>query len=389
MIIPDYEENSIVNLMSTILTHLGGKSPYRELTSFNSTELADANNIILIVVDGMGYNFLLRNFSDSFLSQNCKAKITSVFPSTTAAAMTTFYTGLAPQNHAIPAWFTYLRDLGLVSTILPFIERATKKSLQTGNITANNILNVNSLFQHCTANQYVFLPKAIAGNPYGNVVLGHAKQCGYKYQSMKSFFKGMIKVLKRTKLDSKNFLLGYWPDLDTSCHVKGVDHLETLQHFQLFLSKLEQFVRTTKQISPTTKILITADHGLVDTPPERTIFLEDHPKLRKCLTMPLSGEPRAPFFYVRPSKTTTFEAYIQQNLAHTGDLRKGEELIAENYFGLFTHHPKFEERIGDYVLLMRENYVFKDCLEGEERSMHVGNHGGISDDEIYVPLIVL
>ncbi|WP_371806113.1 alkaline phosphatase family protein [Candidatus Lokiarchaeum ossiferum] len=389
MIKPNYENNSIVNLMSTILTHMGGHSPYKELEHFPSEDLADARTVILLVIDGMGYNFLSKYFPDSFLFQNVKTKMTSIFPSTTAAAMTTFYTGLAPQDHGIPSWFTYLRELGLISTILPFQNRATRNSLQTKTVSAQNILKIESLFKECDGNQFIFLPKEIIGNPYGNVVLNQATQCGYKYGNVKSFFKTMIKVLKKSnKSKSSNFLLGYWPNFDSSCHGKGVAHPETLNHFTLLLDQLEKFIQSIKQISPQTKILITADHGLIDTPPERMLFLEDHPELSKCLTLPLSGEPRAPFFYVRPAKVPQFEAYIQKNLSFAGDLKKGEDLIAENYFGLFPSHPKFEERIGDYVFLMRENYILNDRLEGEERSLHIGNHGGLSEDEMFVPLII-
>lgn len=389
MIKPNYENNSIVNLMSTILTHMDGHSPYQELDGFSSEELANSKNVILLVIDGMGFNFLSKYFPKSFLFENVRTKMTSIFPSTTAAAMTTFYTGLAPQDHAIPSWFTYLRELGVVSTILPFQIRATRSSLQTQTVSAQNILKVESLFKNCKGNQFVFLPKEIVGNPYGNVVLSQATQCSYKYGNMKSFFKTMVKVLKKnTDSQSSNFLLGYWPNFDSLCHSKGVAHQDTFNHFTLLLNQLEKFIQSLKQISPQAKILITADHGLIDTPPERMLFLEDHPELYKCLTLPLSGEPRAPFFYVRPAKVPQFEAYIQEHLSFAGDLKKGEDLIAENYFGLFQSHPKFEERIGDYVFLMRENYIFNDRLEGEDRSLHIGNHGGVSEDEMYVPLIV-
>ena len=61
----------------------------------------------------------------------------------------------------------------------------------------------------------------------------------------------------------------------------------------------------------------------------------------------------------------------------------------ENYFGLYDAHPRLFDRIGDYIFLMKDNYIIKDCLIGEERHNLVGNHGGTSEDEMYVPLIVL
>ena len=43
--------------------------------------------------------------------------------------------------------------------------------------------------------------------------------------------------------------------------------------------------------------------------------------------------------------------------------------------------------MGDYVLLLRENYILKDRLPGERAFRHIGVHGGLSEDEVLVPLV--
>ena len=48
-----------------------------------------------------------------------------------------------------------------------------------------------------------------------------------------------------------------------------------------------------------------------------------------------------------------------------------------------------EVRVGDYTLVMKDNHALKDWLPNEKRHVHIGLHGGISDDEMYVPLITL
>ena len=49
---------------------------------------------------------------------------------------------------------------------------------------------------------------------------------------------------------------------------------------------------------------------------------------------------------------------------------------------------RLAERVGDYTLLMKDRYVIKDWLPGEGRFMHVGVHGGLTREELYVPLVV-
>jgi hypothetical protein len=68
---------------------------------------------------------------------------------------------------------------------------------------------------------------------------------------------------------------------------------------------------------------------------------------------------------------------------------RSEDLIANNYFGLFEPNPRLFERVGDYVLVMKENYVLRDSLLGESRPAHIGYHGGVSQEEMFVPLVVI
>jgi hypothetical protein len=70
-------------------------------------------------------------------------------------------------------------------------------------------------------------------------------------------------------------------------------------------------------------------------------------------------------------------------------LRKSEDLIKKKVYGLFTPHPKLVERVGDYVLIMKENYIIKDTVLGEEKKFNIGNHGGLNEEEMQIPLSVV
>lgn len=151
-----------------------------------------------------------------------------------------------------------------------------------------------------------------------------------------------------------------------------------------------KFTSLVKALAKTdTTLIITADHGFIDTEPSKIIEVKKHPELRETLTLPLCGEPRVAYCYVRPSKAAQFEKYITQNLNGMCDLYRSEELIEKQYFGLFEPDRRLYDRVGDYVLIMRENYIIKDFLLGEEEKIHIGNHGGVSKEEMFVPLIVI
>ena len=158
-------------------------------------------------------------------------------------------------------------------------------------------------------------------------------------------------------------------------------------HYQEISRELEFLVNSLRHTDTT--LIITADHGLLDTAPERSIQLKQHPALWDMLALPLCGEARAAFCYVRPGQTRQFEAYIARHFGDISDLYKSEELIHKNYFGLFEADPRLSARVGDYTLIMRENYIIKDFLTGEAEKNFVAYHGGLSHAEMYVPLIVV
>lgn len=167
--LPNYNDNSIVNLMSSILKKFGGKSIYSPLKILDQSELSDVNNIVLLVFDGLGYNFLEKHGTHTFMFKNLKGKITSVFPTTTASAMSAFYTGLAPQNHGIPAWFTYLKELGLISTILPMTIRGLDSPIINDNFKPEQLLKIDSLFDIYPIKRIQVLPHEFLHSQY-NVI---------------------------------------------------------------------------------------------------------------------------------------------------------------------------------------------------------------------------
>ena len=48
---------------------------------------------------------------------------------------------------------------------------------------------------------------------------------------------------------------------------------------------------------------------------------------------------------------------------------------------------KTERRVGDYTLVMKDDWTITDWLPGEKRYALVGVHGGSSVEEMRVPLI--
>ena len=382
MILPNYKDGSIVNLMSSISRSFGVKNKYKPLKLLPPQELKKAKNVVLLVLDGLGYEYLKKK-KNSYLKSVLTGKITSVFLSTTAAAITTFATGVAPQQHACTGWFMYLNEIGLVSTILPFVPRAGGPVLSKLGVNIEQIIGEKNLASRIKAKSYFIIQKYLNSSDFTKNASKKSKSL--TYNTLDGLFSQIKRAIKSS--NQKKYIYSYWPKFDSFAHTFGINSKKTAQHFSELDSKLKKFIETIKNTN--TILLISADHGLIDTTKKTRLVLESHPRLKECLTLPLCGDARVAYCYVKPSKTKQFEKYVKSKLGKFCWLRKSSDMLKKNYFGLFKPNPKLLDRIGDYTLIMKENYTLKDRLANEKREINVGDHGGVSKEEMFVPLIVI
>lgn len=376
MIYPDYNNNNIVNLASSILMAFDVMPLYSPLEELN--DLKNYENIILLLIDGLGYEYLEKYGENSFLKKNCIKKLTSVFPSTTASATTTLETGVAPQQHGITGWFMFLKELGLVSTILPFKPRYGGISFPNNEIKREDIFSERRIHDKIKYPSFIVYPEKIVD---GKVNKKNKNVLTYRKLS------GMFSQIKKAtqSSDKRKYIYSYWDKFDTLCHEEGCASKQANEHFWELDKKISLFVKSLKGTNST--LLITADHGLIDTTKSKIIYLQDHPKLYETLTLPLCGEPRVAYCYVHPDKVNQFEDYVKTKLDYCCEVYKSIDLINKGFFGLFEMHKMLKERIGDYILIMKENYIIKDILLKEKSDLLIGNHGGKSKEEMFVPLI--
>lgn len=380
---PNYQDGGIVNLMSSVCRACDSEPPhYEPHPKISLPELTAAKNIIVLIIDGLGYHYIQQYGAGSTFEKHLKGYMTSVFPTTTASAITTYATAAAPMQHAVTGWFVHLKELGCVTAVLPFTPRATMQSFPGNNAVISKVLALNPIFPHLKRLSYVVNHKRIIDSSYSVLTSMGAERV--EYYGLSDFFAQIINLAKMN--DAKKYIHAYWADFDALCHVHGVDSDIVHQHFKDLdeeFAELLRFLQGTDSM-----VLLTADHGLIDSEAQSVVHLDDHPDLADMLTLPLCGEPRVAYCYVNPARTDAFEAYIQNHLSSQCELHRSEDLVDANYFGLGTPNKKLYDRIGHYTLIMRANHVIKDCLTGEKPFTQIGVHGGLDERELNVPLII-
>ena len=228
MYLPNYKNGSVVNLMSSISKSLGDEPQYEPLQTLTSAELSASRNIVLLVIDGLGYEYLMKHGQDSILHEHLRGKMTSVFPSTTAACVTTFATGVAPQQHAVTGWFVHLKELGTVSAILRFKPRNGGASFSRAKVKPEKIFNQKLLSTKIRAKSYTIMPKKLVKSDYNRATAGKTKLIPYR--NLKGFFKTIRKVIRSN--NKQKYIYAYWPEFDTLSHKHGNNSQQVAAHFK-------------------------------------------------------------------------------------------------------------------------------------------------------------
>jgi predicted AlkP superfamily pyrophosphatase or phosphodiesterase len=380
---PNYENGSIVNLVSSIKHSIGGTHTYNTLKNLNTSKLSN-KNIILIVIDGLGYKYLTENHKNSFLAKHLHSKITSVFPATTAAAMTALSIGVPPQQHGLTGWYMYLKEIGSIVAPLPFTTRSGNFNLTNGGVNYNDLIPMESIFKDLDVISIVIKHQDYIHSEFSQMTDKGSIPLAYT-----NFNEFIQKIKDGIEIDNnRKYIWAYWPMLDSLSHEFGTNSKEADLHFREIDKAIEDLSNWLE--NKNTTILLTADHGLIDTRDEnKRILLEDYPEFQDMLTLPLTGEPRVAYCYVKADRVKDFENHVNSVFKDFCEIFKSKDLIDDNYFGLYDPNPKLKDRVGDYTLIMKDNYIIKDLILGETHRVFIGNHGGLSDEELFVPLVII
>ncbi len=322
-------------------------------------------NVVMILCDGMGSNIMDRMLDkDAFLIKNRLKKITTVFPATTVAATTSVMTGLNPCETGMLGWHMYYKDIDKTITVfmnsqkedLDFNElkeasEYKKKHMITKSISEE--INEKGLYKG-----YLLFP-------FGNNA----------YNSIDDMFK-QIEVLCNE--DGRKYIYAYDTEPDHTMHEIGCDKEEVKE----LIVDLNKRIEELSSKLTDTIIIVVADHGHLNV---ENLFIKDYPDIEECLLRNTSIEPRAVNFFIKPDKKEIFVSLFNKYFGNDFDLYSKEEVIDSKLFGDGIENAIFKDALGDYLAIGKTNktllYTGSQVLKSQ--------HAGYTDDEIYVPLIVI
>ncbi len=401
-IYPYYEKYCFSNIPSTILKFFDIKTerPALPLEIYeNNLKKENFSKIVLFLVDGLGYNQWIKHSKEIeifniFNKKGLVTPLTSVFPSTTAATLTTISSGLTPQEHGLPEWVTYFKEIDTIINTLPFSPLGEEgRDLLSEMRVDPRILFKGETIYHELKKAGV---KSFCANNESHAYSAYSKQI-HKGSKTIPFFNpfDLIAKLKKVleKEKERSYFYVYIDDVDYSAHKDGPNSERFLKELARLSYFFKEFLkRIDKKVAKDTIVLIAADHGQINVYPEKTLYLNMYQELansfqrsEKGRRILPTGSPRDVFLHIEQDRLEEVYDFLSKKLDGKAKIIMSEDAISLNLFGIGKPTSEFKDRIGNLLILpYRNNTIWYEHIKGKKFDS-LGHHGGLSKNEMLVP----
>lgn len=351
--------------------------------------------VVTLLLDGFGWRFFERFESElPFLRRLVRdgvvSKLSAQFPSTTAAHVTTLHTGLPVGESGLFEWQYLEPTLGAVFMPLPGLT-----------VTATGASAVRRPPPGTYPDTTLYAELRQLGLPtfcyqsarYADSAYSRAVTAGAEMIPFRTLPEATVELVQRIEtLNRPSYHCVYFDVIDTIAHAHGPSsrHLEAEVRavFHLLEDQLPSALAGTD-----TLMLITADHGHIAVDPARTVELDvAFPALPGWLETGRDGRPLAPagsardqFLYVRPEYLDEAEATLRSGLDGVATVHRVDALVEDGWFGPVG--PRLRARLSPLVVLPLPNEQVWWSGDGRFAQAMRGHHGGLSPDELEIPLL--
>lgn len=337
-----------------------------------SEVLPRAESVVLVVVDGLGA-ISLRGHSGHARALTAgmtrKDVAQSVFPSTTAAALTSIVTGVWPGEHGLVGYRVVdaSRDV-LVNQL---------SGWESDGLDPLTWQPAPTVFERAAQDARASFAVGLAAYAHSGFTKATLRGADFVAAATPAERVQVAYELARTHQGSLVYC--YLPEVDKAGHKHGVASGE-------WVAALEEIdAALSVRVPPGVGVLVTSDHGMVDVPANRQVVLEEEHLVG---TRHVGGEPRMLHAYLDPeADAAAVIARWRADLEAVADVVTREEAIRGGLFGP-TVTDAAASRIGDVLAISRGAWAIYDGTAADQRGRGmIGQHGAVTPEERQVPLI--
>ena len=346
--------------------------------------IGEPEHLILVLADGFGMNFVEGLDSDAFIPNHIAAEMRTVFPSTTPIALTALATGEWPCAHGVIGWFVKLAKIDAVSTIISYVRTSDKKPLSELEVRVEDAYLVPSRIDNTRRDAFHILPEQIAGTTYSNYWTGGISQVGYDAKSPQQAIRMTLEALHAAH--SPMFIYLYLPQVDSMAHKVGASHESTLKAAAQIDGLLGALAA---ELPSNARMVMTADHGHLDAPPQTTYSLTASDEIVRLCGGELTGDQRAVYAHVVEGKMDSFKEAVYRECGSDFLILTAEEVESTGLLGAGTLSEETRYRMGNALVLSTGNAVLDyRAVLGDDLHPIVSHHGGLTPDEMRIPLVI-
>jgi predicted AlkP superfamily pyrophosphatase or phosphodiesterase len=361
--------------------------------------------VILIFLDAFGWRYFAPRaerypFLRRFIESGVVSPLTTMFPSTTAAHVTSINTGLTPAASGVFEWFYYepLQDAIIAPLLFSYAGDRGRETLAAEGVNPRDLLPRSTLYERLGTSgvrSTIIQHRNYVASSYTRAVCVGADLVPYR--TVPEALTALTQRLK-TQPGSAYYYL-YLDMIDAAAHVYGPDSPFVDAEIDLTLTALDRLLHPALQaMRGDIALLLIADHGQIAIDPQTTISLNRLlPELVQATRTSASGRLLVPagsrrdmFLYIRDERLDDIYAGLTHALKGRAEVHRTADLIAAGMFG-GAPSQTFLGRVGNLVVLPYEGEsVWWDFAEhGKFESTYLGSHGGLTRDEAETQLAAL
>jgi hypothetical protein len=383
----DYS-NSLVNLMNSIVAKFG-VLPKHDVLDVNvlGNKFERAERVVLILIDALGYEAALKIFKENesdLKTFGSPYRLSTIFPSTTVAALATVATAALPIEHGMLGYVLYLKEYGTMANMIEFSPLGMQRdSLISRGANPSTFLEVPTIYEDLK--NYGANPLVITANAFKESGLSKTLNHNAAVQGYITKTDMMTKIRKAVESRKYSYIYAYWPMVDAMGHVYGPNSEEYNEEAKDTLVKFKNLVfeRLNDELRENTSFIIVADHGQMKANWRNDWVISPYDEFAETLEMLPSGEPRMMYLYTKNPEKTMKKGleFFKGNV----DFYLSRQAVEDGLFGNTSPSKKTLDRIGDLLAIPKGDHSFTIKYLGNERHLK-GKHGGLSEEEMEIPL---
>ncbi len=335
-------------------------------------ELPEAASYVVFLVDGLGAQLLERYaeaapYLSSLLAGSATA--TAGVPSTTVTSLTSLGTGLTPGGHGMVGFTSRVPGTDDLLNALLWDADVDPLEWQPHPTAFSRLQGAGVPVSVVSERKFAKSGLTLAAHRGGDYV--GADRAGER-----------IAATAAASARRPSLTYVYDGDLDWTGHRWGVASSQWLQQLSMIDHEAEQL---REALPADRRLVVVADHGMVDVPAESRIDVADHDALQAGVGL-VGGEARFRHLYCRSGAVPDVIAAWRETLGERAEVMSRGDAVARGWFGAVD--TSVVPRIGDVIVACTGDTAVLSSDTFPYEGQLIGMHGSLTPVEMLIPVLV-